>query len=83
MFKILFFLDLQANLPETSTFFSAQMAVLSSYLQMFIVHGMYNFVSNTKCCTLYMYFVWVNFFRYSRVVVVWRIFFREIYNTLI
>ena len=39
-----FLLEIQAILPETSPFLSAQMAVLSSFFQMFIVLGMYNFV---------------------------------------
>ena len=36
-------LEIQGVLPETSPFLSAQMAVLSSFFQMFIVLGMYNF----------------------------------------
>ena len=32
-----FLLEIQAVLPETSPFLSAQMAVLSSFIQMFIV----------------------------------------------
>ena len=40
-----FLLEIQAILPETSPFLSAQMAVLSSFFQLFIVLGMYNFVS--------------------------------------
>jgi hypothetical protein len=38
-------LEIQAILPETSPFLSAQMAVLSGFFQMFIVLGMYNFAS--------------------------------------
>ena len=38
-----FLLEIQAILPETSPFLSAQMAVLSSFFQMFIVLGMHNF----------------------------------------
>ena len=34
------------DLPETSPFLSAQMAVLSSFLQVFIVLGIYNFGFN-------------------------------------
>ena len=35
---------MHANLPETSSFFlSAQMVVLSRFLRIFIIHGMYNF----------------------------------------
>ena len=34
---------IQAILPETSPFSTAQMAVLSSFFLMFIVLGMYNF----------------------------------------
>jgi hypothetical protein len=41
-------LDLQANLPETSQFLSAQMAVQSSFFQVSIVLGMYNFVHRFK-----------------------------------
>ena len=37
---------IQAILPETSPFLSAQMAVLSIFFQMFIVLGMYNFGRN-------------------------------------
>ena len=33
----------QANLPETSPFLSAQMALVSTFFQMFIVLGMYKF----------------------------------------
>ena len=39
LYNILVLLDVQANLPETSPFLSAQMA-----WQIFIVLGMYNFV---------------------------------------
>ena len=38
-----FLLDVQANLPETAHLLSSQMAVLSSFLQVFIVLGIYNF----------------------------------------
>ena len=41
-----FLLEIQAILPETSPFSSTQMAVLSSFFQMFIVFGMYNFGSS-------------------------------------
>ena len=40
-----FLLEIQAILPETCPFLFAQMAVLSSFFQMFIVLGMYNFAS--------------------------------------
>ena len=40
-----FLLKIQAILPETSPFLFAQMAVLSSSFQMFIVLGMYNFAA--------------------------------------
>ena len=43
MSDLRFLLEIQAILPETSLFLSAQMAVLSSFFQMFIVLGMYNF----------------------------------------
>ena len=46
LFKFLF--EIQAILPETSPFLSAQMAVLSSFFQMFIVLGMYNFALGAK-----------------------------------
>ena len=36
-------LDVQANLPETSPFLSAQMASVSTFFQLFVVLGMYNF----------------------------------------
>ena len=39
---------MQAILPETSPFLSAQIAVLSSFFQMFIVLGMYNFVTRLE-----------------------------------
>ena len=38
-----FLLEIQAILPETSPFSFVQMAMLSSFFQMFIVLGMYNF----------------------------------------
>ena len=41
------FLDVQANLPETSPF-SAQIAVLSRFFQFLIVLGMFNFGLRTK-----------------------------------
>jgi hypothetical protein len=45
LFNISGLLDVQANLPETSPFLSAQMALVSTFFQMFIVLGlgMYNF----------------------------------------
>ena len=43
MFNISVLLDVQANLPETSPYLSAQMALVSTFFQMFIVLGMYNF----------------------------------------
>jgi hypothetical protein len=45
MFIISVFLDVQAKLPKTSPFLSAQMALVSTFFQMFIVLGMYNFES--------------------------------------
>ena len=42
-FRSQFCFEMQAILPETSPFLSAQMAGLSSFFQMFIVLGMYNF----------------------------------------
>ena len=59
---------MQAILPETSPFLSAQMAMLCSFFQMFIVLGMYNFASNmyfspNVLCELYsckkVTFTWV------------------------
>jgi hypothetical protein len=44
LFDISILLDVQANLPETSPFLFAQMALVSTFIQMFIVLGMYNFV---------------------------------------
>ena len=41
-----FLLEIQAIMLEISPFSSAQMAMLSSFLQMFIVLGMYKFVEN-------------------------------------
>jgi hypothetical protein len=43
-----FLLEIQAILLETSPFLSAQMAVMSSFFQMFIVLGMYNFGGGVK-----------------------------------
>jgi hypothetical protein len=43
-----FLLEIKAIQPETSPFLSAQMAVLSSFFQMFIVLGMYNFAYLVK-----------------------------------
>ena len=43
MFNILVLLDVQNNLKETSPFLSAQMALVSIFLQIFIVPGKYNF----------------------------------------
>ena len=47
MFNISVLLDVstavQANLPETSPFLSAQMVLVSPIFQMFIVLGIYNF----------------------------------------
>ena len=52
MFNITVLLDVQANLPETSPFLSAQMTLVSTFFQMFIVLGMYNFEENVKICSL-------------------------------
>ena len=43
-----FLLEIQAILPETKTFLSNQMAGLSSFFQMFIVLGMYNFAIDVE-----------------------------------
>ena len=48
-----FLLKIQAILPETSPFLFAQMAVLSSSFQMFIVLGMYNFAFLLPYLTLF------------------------------
>ena len=46
-----FLLEIQAILPETtSPFLSAQMAVLSSFFQMFIVHGSYKWIIMHEKC---------------------------------
>ena len=50
-----FLLEIQAILSETSPFLSAQMAVLSSFFQMFIVLGMYNFGFDYDLITLVNY----------------------------
>ena len=49
-----FLLETQDILPKTSPFLVAQMAVLSSFFQMFIALGMYNFVQAHKCSLLMM-----------------------------
>ena len=41
-------MDVVANLPETIPFLSAQMALPSSFFQVFIVLGMYNFKTKSK-----------------------------------
>ena len=43
LFNIAILLYVQASLPETSPFLSAQMAFMSTFFQVFIVLGMYNF----------------------------------------
>ena len=43
LFSIQVLLDVKANLPETCPFLSAQMALVSTFFQMFIVLEMYNF----------------------------------------
>ena len=43
MLNISVLLDVQANLPETSPFLSAKIALVSTFFQMLIVLGMYNF----------------------------------------
>ena len=48
LFNILVLLDVQADLPETSRFFSVQMALLSTFFQRFTVLGMYNFGEGIK-----------------------------------
>ena len=45
-----FLFKIQAILPETSPFLFAQMTVLSSFFQMFIVLGMHNFGIIIKGC---------------------------------
>ena len=46
--KLGFLLEIKAILPETRPFLFAQMAVLSSFFQIFIVLGMYNFAARLK-----------------------------------
>ena len=53
--RVRFLLEMQAILPETSPFLFAQMVVLSSFFQMFIVLGMYNFGCYMKKCSFYTY----------------------------
>ena len=48
----------QAISPETSPFLSAQMAVLSSFFQMFIVLGMYNLADQLKIPLKKNYLMW-------------------------
>ena len=43
LFNISVLLDVQDNLPETSPFLTAKMALVSTFFQMFMVLGMYNF----------------------------------------
>ena len=43
MLNISVLLDIQTNLPDTSPFLSAKMTLVSTFFQMFIVLGMYNF----------------------------------------
>ena len=43
LFNISVLPDVKVNLPEISPFLSAQMALVSTFFQMFIVLGMYNF----------------------------------------
>jgi hypothetical protein len=45
--------DVQANLPETSPFLPAQMALVSTFFQMFILLGMYNFEVKTNSSPLF------------------------------
>ena len=51
MFNNSVLLDVQANLPETSPFLPAQMALVSTFFQMIIVLGMYNFWVEEGYCT--------------------------------
>ena len=43
LFNISFLLDVQANLPETSPFLSAEVALMSTIFEVIIVLWMYNF----------------------------------------
>ena len=57
MFNITVLLDVQANLPETSPYFVCpKMALVSSFFQMFIVLGMYNFDFKRSSCKKIIHF---------------------------
>ena len=45
-------------LPETSPFLSAQIALVSTFFQMFIVLGMYNFGGTTNW-EVYLKYIWL------------------------
>ena len=53
------FCYVQANLPETSPFLSAQMALVSTFFQMFIVLGMYNYGCCVLIPTCFSWLVWL------------------------
>ena len=53
-----FLLEIQAILPETSPFLAAQMAVLSSFFQKFLVFEMYSFHCN-KINNIWLKFVFL------------------------
>jgi hypothetical protein len=48
LFNISVLLDVQVNLPETSPFFFAQMALVITFFQTFILLGMYNFENSPE-----------------------------------
>ena len=86
MFNISVLLDVQANLPETSPFFSAQMALVSTFFQIFIVLAIYNFawLINDKTCKkshsfgqhiLLLRYIYINYIYTSICVVInWKLF---------
>ena len=53
LFHISVLLDVQANLPETSPLLSALMDLVSTFFQMFIVLGKYNFEFLSNLFLLY------------------------------
>ena len=50
--------SLHANLPETSHFLSTQMALVSTFFQMFMVLGTYNF--GCTMTSVIEFFVWAS-----------------------
>ena len=52
MYKFFPLIDVKVNWPETSSFLSAQIALLSSFFQLFMILGMYDFGANISNCFL-------------------------------